>query len=79
MTSPCMWSQRLHNLPMSSLSRLGFLHKAHLLIFITPGLPHWGNLRLTPGLRCPTARIARNRGQTTNLEHGLFVDSAKKG
>jgi len=44
MTSPRMWSHRLQTLPMSSLSNLGFLHTAHLLIFFTSGLPHMGNL-----------------------------------
>jgi len=53
MTSPCMWSHRLHNLPMSSLSNLGFLHKAHLLILFTPGLPQLGNLSLNSGLGLP--------------------------
>lgn len=46
MTSPWIWSHRLHNRPISSLSNLRLPHKAHLLIFITSGLPHMGNLSL---------------------------------
>ena len=46
MTSPRIWSHRLQTLPMSSLSNLGFLHKIHLLILLTSGSPHMGNLSL---------------------------------
>ena len=56
MTSPCIWSHRLHNLPMSSLSDLNLLHKAHLLIFITSGLPLG---QPQPQVRAGVARIAQ--------------------
>jgi hypothetical protein len=48
-----MWSQRLQSLPISWLCGMRFLHKAHLAIFFTSGLPFWGNLSLALGLRCP--------------------------
>jgi len=48
-----MWSHRLHNLPISSLSNLRLPHTAHRLIFFTPGLPQLGNLSLDFGLGLP--------------------------
>lgn len=51
-----MWSHRLQSLPISWLSGMRFLHKAHLPIFITSELPLWGNLSLALGLRCPIER-----------------------
>jgi len=51
-----MWSHRLQSLPISWLAGMRFLHKAHLPIFITSGLPLWDNLSLALGLRCPIER-----------------------
>jgi len=42
MTLPRIWSHRLHNLPISSLSNLRLPHKAHLLIFISSWITSLG-------------------------------------
>jgi predicted protein tyrosine phosphatase len=67
MTSPCIWSHRLQSLPIISLSNLRLPHKAHLLIFITSGLPHMGNLSLDLGLGLPGSSVRLKYRQASCL------------
>ena len=81
MTSPWMWSHRLHNRPIISLSNLCLPHKAHLLIFITSGLPHMGNLSLDSGLGLPIkTRWMQKKtlvsDKPPDIRHGLHGSTA---
>jgi hypothetical protein len=72
-----MWSHRLQSLPISWLAGVRFLHKAHFPIFITPGLPLWGNLSLRAGLGCPRDGEGANHGAKPQvaLERTPFPNS----